>query len=331
MIKKWLYSVAVGALLMACEALGITVHDVLSNGFWSAEQRASKDYLNKITGWQYTSRQKNGKYKETEQGVIFKLQEITSGPKIDQVRWKHTKWFNALNNGIETVGNFKEKLVSNRPEHKEKLLTHMEEVSIYWIPKQASWLISDDMKISETYTAKPRKKDVRPMGPLVVNDWFPNSIEKSRGVRAQFYGTEENAVTNIVSDNEAYITRTIAQTGYIGGYYQFPLNEDASLSRTYNTHITTDEDHVYVDQTICENTINNPDYNQQDAYQTQYIATFKKGQWKNSTETITHTSNQQMADWYFNYLTQDQEQTTRISSHQSDYLSQRLKDTQNFR
>ena len=45
MTKKWLYSVAVGVLLMAGEALGITVHDVLSNGFWSAEQRGTHEYL----------------------------------------------------------------------------------------------------------------------------------------------------------------------------------------------------------------------------------------------------------------------------------------------
>ena len=37
MTKKWLYSVAVGTLLIAGEAMGITIHEVLSNGFWSTD------------------------------------------------------------------------------------------------------------------------------------------------------------------------------------------------------------------------------------------------------------------------------------------------------
>ena len=49
MTKKWLYSVAVGALLIAGEAMGVTVHDVLSNGFWSAEQRVDLVQLEQDT------------------------------------------------------------------------------------------------------------------------------------------------------------------------------------------------------------------------------------------------------------------------------------------
>lgn len=53
------------------------------------------------------------------------------------------------------------------------------------------------------------------MGPLVGDDWFPDSVEKTRNVVGLFYDTEENAVTNVISDNEAYITRTISQYGFI--------------------------------------------------------------------------------------------------------------------
>lgn len=327
MNKKWLYSVAMGALLIAGEALGITVHDVLSNGFWSAEQRGTYEYLDKATG--YRAKTSSGRYKLKETDVAYEQIGVwtVKGPKIDGLKWKARFWRNDIISVHfdKTKTSEKEKLIATcNKTHKEKTITYRQsDIQKFVYPTNTV------ETASSTYIVKPLKKDVRPMGPLVVDDWFPSSIEKDKSLDAQFYGTEENAVTNIISDNEAYITRTIAQTGYLWDYEGYPVNEDTSLLRTYNTHITTDDDHVYVDQTICENSTNNPKYNQQDAYQTQYVATFKKGQWKNSTETITHTSNKQAADWYLNYL--KQEQTTRISSQQPDYLSQRLKDTQNFR
>lgn len=45
MSKKWLYSVALGTLLVAGDAMGITVHEVLSHDFWSKEQKGTEFYL----------------------------------------------------------------------------------------------------------------------------------------------------------------------------------------------------------------------------------------------------------------------------------------------
>ena len=327
MTKKWLYSVAMGALLMAGDAFGITVHEVLSNGFWSAEQRGTHEYLDEATGHHAKTISIKTKVITGMSSLIW----MEKGPNLNGIKWKGKFWYNGSGTITTQQGERKEKLTATRNKtHKEKTLTY-EQISIKAMAVPGySGKTNTVINSSATYTVKPLKKGARPMGPLVVDDWFPDSIEKTWGVDGRFCGTEEHAVTNIVSDNEAYITRTVEQTGYLDKYfYGYPVNEDASLLRTYNTHITTDDDHVYVDQTICENSTNNPLYNQQDAYQTQYVATFKKGQWKNSTETITHTSNEQAADWYLNYL--KQKQTTRVSSQKPDHQSQRLKDTQNFR
>ena len=327
MTKKWLYSVAVGALLIAGEALGITVHDVLSNGFWSAEQRGTHEYLDEATGHHAKTISIKTKVITGMASLIW----MEKGPNLNGIKWKGKFWANSCTSGSALHGDYKEKLTATRNKtHKEKTWTY-EQISAKNMHVPGS--IEDTnivMNSSATYTVKSLKKGARPMGPLVVDDWFSDSIEKTWGVDGRFYGTEEHAVTNIVSDNEAYITRTVEQTGYLDKYfYGYPINEDASLLRTYNTHITTDDDHVYVDQTICENSTNNPEYNQQDAYQTQYIATFKDGRWRESTETITHTSNQQAADWYLNYL--KQKQTTRVSSHQPDHWTMNQRPRQNSR
>ena len=332
MSKKWLYSVAVGALLIAGEVLGITVHDVLSNGFWSAEQRGTHEYLDEATG--HNSKcisSRKARYKETAEGLEIIRGWTEKCPYLGGIKWKRK----VVENIVETPGTFqlkmKEKLIATRNKtHKEKTWNYEQKNEKTMRVPGSTRHTNIVMNSSATYTVKPLKKGARPMGPLVVDDWFPNSIEKTWGVDGRFYGTEEHAVTNIVSDNEAYITRTVEQTGYLDKYFSgYPVNEDASLLRTYNTHITTDDDHVYVDQTICENSTNNPLYNQQDAYQTQYVATFKKGQWKNSTETITQVSNQQGANWWLNYL--KQEQTTRVSSQQPDHWTMNQRPRQNSR
>ena len=62
MSKKWLYSVAAAALLIAGQAAGITIHDVLSNGFWSTQERATEMSLNAETTDNYKEKYK----KETE-------------------------------------------------------------------------------------------------------------------------------------------------------------------------------------------------------------------------------------------------------------------------
>lgn len=335
MTKKWLYSVAVGTLLIAGEAMGITVHDVLSNGFWSAEQRGSYEYLDKATGHHAKRVDKKFKAGEIEEGVYTASVIWTErGPKLNDINWRGKFWYNYIMTPTTDKITSKTKLNAIRNKtHKEKTLTceqtHTEIIETI----DATYSTNSVMSSSSDYVVKPLKKDARPMGSFVVDDWFPDSMEKRWESEAKFCGTEENAITNVISDNEAYITRTVAQTGYIYNHRREPINKDASLLRVYNTHITTDADHVYVEQEITEDTQNDPYYIRKNTYQTQYTATFKKGRWKGSTETITRIGNQQMADWYSEYLKPylRQNQTAVVSNQQPDHQSQRLKDTQNFR
>ena len=327
MKKKWLYSAALGALLIAGNALGITVHDVLSNGFWSTQARGTYETLYDLTDGQNPAKSEKEKEKTEADGArrLISIWTITS-PIVDGTHWKQKHWYNGLETDEWRRITKKEKLIATRDKtHKEKTITNAQMTMDMMYRYTSTNLVNN---ISSTYTVKPLKKDVRPMKPLVIDDWFPREIDRG-SMHSQFYGTEETAITNIISDNEVYITRTISQSGFIERFGGYQIKEDASLLRTYNTHITTDADHVYVDQTICENSTNNPLYNQQDAYQTQYVATFKKGQWKSSTETITQVSNKQAANWYINYT--KSQQTTQVSSHQPDHWTMNQRPRQNSR
>lgn len=306
MSKKWLYSVAVGALLIAGEAMGITVHDVLSNGFWSAEQRGTVKHLFELTGSEdYNARGKYSKTKIEEDGTErWHARVVTTGPIVDGVQWKEVVWYNSVEKGTDSLLNAKIKLNAKRNKiYKERTLTNQQSKGQLYEDTYAP--VNLVVNSSSTYVVKPQKKDARPMGPFVMDDWFPDAMATTSYKECRFFGTEHNAVTNVISDNEAYITGTIFQTGRVDKYDGYKVNEDSSLLRTYTQHITTDADHVYVEQVITENAQNDPIYNSQDTYQTQYTATFKKGQWKGATETISRVLNKQMADWYFKKFVQN--------------------------
>ena len=304
MSKKWLYSVALGALLMAGDAFGITVHEVLSNGFWSAEQRGTFEYAKKATdGYRSFTRKKEKEFFIDDAGIgHYSFMDVYSAPKISGMRWKTKRWYNWK---IDNEGSYTQldllKSSFVRQNHKEKTTTDLQEVgrlvnNIYEFTTQHEETV---------YMNKPKKKEARPIGPYVVDDWFPGAMESRSWRKTQFYGTEHTAVTNIISDNEAYITGNISQTGHIDEYDGYIVNEDTSLLRTYTQHITTDADHVYVEQEITEDAKNALMSNRQNTYQTQYTATFKKGRWKGETETITVTQNSQITDWFLKYWGQN--------------------------
>lgn len=326
MTKKWLYSVAIGALLMAGEALGITVHDVLSNGFWSAEQRGTEKYLQQIVPHpEYTEKTLKFKYKEDENGnITMSWTSVSAGPKVNHTRWKKRWHVDQVRTEKNIFRKEKSQLIAKRDRmYKEKTTTIKDD------GYSLTYDSEDNILDTYTYTVKPLGLDVRPMGSFVVDDWFPDSLTRPT-TSAQFYGTEHNAVTNVISDNEAYITGTISQTGHIDEYFDKKMDEPASLLRTYTQHITTDEDHVYVEQEITENTQNDPIYNRQTTYQTQYTATYKKGRWKGSTETISQMQNAQLADWYIKYM-QDRSSSVAGVTKILSRSAQRTKDTQNSR
>lgn len=45
MSRKWLYGVALGSLLVAGNAVGITVQDVLNHDFFAPEHRGTYEYV----------------------------------------------------------------------------------------------------------------------------------------------------------------------------------------------------------------------------------------------------------------------------------------------
>ena len=303
MDKKWLYSVALGALLMAGNAAGITVHEVLSHDFWSTdvEQRLTAEQLTEISDWD----DKPGKIKEKDNADGTRkcfLKSVRLGKTAENTQWKSKEIYNSFYSTAELDEKREKIFVVRHKTNKEKTITNENfEAQI-----TAGNVIASHSDIQEVYKNIPNKKDALPAGSYVVEDWFRSWLENRVGrSRAQFYGTEHSAVTNIISDNEAYITGTISQAGHIDKYDGYVVDEDASLLRTYTQHITTDADHVYVEQEITEDAKNAVWCNRKNTYQRQYTATFKKGRWKGETETITVTQNSQAADWYLKYLDQN--------------------------
>ena len=272
-MKKWLYSVAVGALLIAGEAMGITVHDVLSNGFWSDDQRGTLSYLQEVSPHPEIPKTLRSKETVDKEGNPRHIAtSLSTGPKQNGVRWKRRWRVDVIEGNEKYSRKTKEKLTSKQDgkcKEKTQTVTQRDEYGKYF-PK-----VTDNNQ--SVYTVKPLKgADGRPMRPFVVDDWFPGRMENSY-IDCSFYGTEYNATTNVISDNEAYITGTVSQTGHVNETWDgYKVDEDAYLLRTYTQHITTDADHVYVEQQIEENSQNNPINNSQLIYQTQYTATYKK-------------------------------------------------------
>lgn len=295
MTKKWLYSAAMGALLIASEAFGVTVHDVLSNGFWSAEHRGTEAYLQEVAP--HDSKIKKNTAKENADGTItYSVVYVLSGPIMNQTFWKSRRKFKGTESDSHRQGTAKTKLIDRRDGVKEKTVT-VEQDDINLMPTKTATSIVYD--IQETYMAKPKSKTALPMGPMVpdVIDSVYQTIIANPYWSAEFYGTEHTATTNIVSDSEAFITGVIRETGYIHTVDDYVVEQPYALLRSYTRHITTDANHVYEDQDISEVSTNDPDYNTQKHLITQYTATFKKGRWKGSTETRTERVESHISGW----------------------------------
>ena len=300
-MKKWLYGVALGALLVAGNAAGVTVHEVLSNDFWSMEQRGTRENLAEVTGERGP---KQKKYQRTfdQDTWIEKIEScyVYKGPLTDKTRWKEKEWSDVTDGRDFYIYDSVVTLTDQRPIYREKTITkeHYESQGILDTYYSTNRYVNTQI----TYTGKPRQANVRPTGPYVVDDWFPDAMTTKSYQECRFFGTEHTAVTNVISDNEAYITGTISQTGHIDKYKDKKVDQPASLLRTYTQHITTDANHVYVEQEITENTQNDPVYNSQNTYQTQYTATFKKGRWKGEKETISKVSQRDITSWCLKQL-----------------------------
>lgn len=122
MSKKWLYSVAVGALLIAGEAMGITVHDVFSNGFFSSEIRETGLHLMETT--KYKDVIKKDKKTQDEEGneTLFFAWSTRGRSAVDGVRWKEKVNSITWDSKDEKVNIYVEqrKLTVNKPLYREK-------------------------------------------------------------------------------------------------------------------------------------------------------------------------------------------------------------------
>ena len=279
-------------MLIAGSSAGITVQEVFSNGFFSSEHKGTYEYLSKIG-----SRTKWKKRTETTENGYQKIsfQQINTDRTAER-RWKSKQWVVQLDNGINYIEDIQLNLTCKRKPYKEKETTQRHKDLQY-----CDIDYSQNETTQTTYTNKIRGKNTRPIGPWELDDWFPSCMKSDEFRKTQFYGTEIDARTNIVSDFEAYITRTIKQTGYIDEWLKYPVNVPSSMLRTYMTHITTDDDHVYIHQDIREVGKNCMSMDRQEDYTTDYTLTLKKGRCVREKETITKISQENISQWYQDY------------------------------
>ena len=329
MSKRWLYSVAVGALLIVGEAMGVTVQDVLSNDFWSPSHRGTAAYMASLTEKEHVlPHSKTLMYKDRTKSDgtgKFACADV-SYASMGKIKWRNTNYLHT--NIVKEQESFilyirdKYKIKAVREAHKEK---HKITRVATLLQDEKQWGQNSDENITTVYKDKIRQPDGKPIKPFVLENWFTEQMTNSWFLNGQLYETKDVAITNVVSDNEAYITRTIHQSGYLYDWMGYPVNEDAFVLSTYTTHITTDEDHVYVTQDITEKFKNEfiCVTDGENNYTTEYVATRKKGRWKTAQETITQTLKSETCPWYYDYKKSEASNTsvTKVSRAQ-DRLAQ---------
>ncbi len=206
MNKKWLCSVAVGALLIAGEAFGITVHDVLSNGFWNTDSRclASIDVSTEI---QNVSKNKDFKkpiarcYK-TEEYTRIATKIFTLGKdKVGHHRWKKTYFSDKKSyyNPREEEIYINNVLDMRAPHSRQK-----QEATVYhkfwnYLPSITDYTTGTNV-VNSVYACKP--KGGHPVGPYTEN-WAHQEFAPAITFQYTLLSAEHNAITNIISDHEA--------------------------------------------------------------------------------------------------------------------------------
>lgn len=316
-MKKWLYSVALGALF-ASHAFAITTHEVLSNGWWSEDTRATHAYLDEIAPHpNINGKMKKLKVTTDENGnpkstfvVVYK------GPAVAGTRWTARRSETRINADEYQSYDRTEKLTARRHKtYKEKSVDKEQQYGSTYLLGDVLWNQQD------TYTVKPLKKDARPMGGYVVEERFQDEMLFPLRQDFRFDGTQEEAITNFVSDSEAYITGTVRQSGYLNSFMGYVIGEQASLLRKYTTQVTMDVNNVYVYRKITETTTNEGYSNVQRDYEINQVVTFDdKGRWKNSKETVTSTYKSETADWFKEYLKSEGNSTATISAQAQSAL-----------
>ena len=316
MSKKWLYSVAAGALLMAGEALGITVHDVLSNGFWSTQERATEMSLNAATTDNYKEKYKKEQSEQTPDGYETKSFVYTKKAKTtNDVAWTQNK-FHAQVTGNELEANYNTQTIKVKNNDRKEVDLSEDLNSINYMETCPTNILEASANL---YSFKPTKKGARPVEPFFPDtEWFKQltSVEYP-GVCGRALAKD---TTNIISDTEAKIRGVMMRSSLLHfvkiGFPNIEFGKDPENSSywghvlyPYEKTITVSNNHVIVEQTIGEDTTFT--HTTTGEYQTKYIASFnKKGAWKKSTETVTKWRSSQANDWYTNYYRIQQQNTT---------------------
>ena len=303
MSKKWLYSVAVGALLIAGEALGITVQEVLSNGFWNGDSRGlSRGNVNKEILW--ASKRKNFKktvstWQETPEYGKGLLKTFTLGKdKVGHRRWKIIREDKLI---IYTTPQEECRFINSIFDLRTPLSRQKQNVIAYqkkwdYMPAINDYITSTNV-IDTTYTCKPKKG--RPVGPYTEN-WTHQEFVCIDTCNFTILNTEHNAITNIISDNEAYISGSVYQTGTYDSILGLETGWPIWMDRAYTQHILTSNDVVYISQNIS---VQSSSYeNEERTYYTDYTATFKNGKCKGETESISCVQKAKYRNEYIEFL-----------------------------
>ena len=308
MNEKWLYSSALGVLLIVGEVLGITVHDVLSNGFWSTQERATEMSLNAETTDNYKEKYKKETETPREDGSVEKSYLYTKkGKTTNDVVWAQSKNYwgktgttNPLENDQQTL-----KVVSR---HRKEQSTS-DEWKAQTLMETCPTNIAEESVAS--YTFKPRKKDARPVLPYMPNtEWFARIANQYPG---HLWAQDDWAYyTNFVSDTEAIVYGRIMRSAALPFHKILPKREEllfwGQAKYTYDRKITVQDNKVIVEQNFNEDSTY--EHEIKGGIKTKYVATFgKNGQWKKSTEVVSQWRSGHANDWYTNYYRIKQQET----------------------
>jgi hypothetical protein len=292
MTKKWLYSAAVGALLIASEAFGVTVQDVLKidwdNYRWNFDKLAhtySGMYRNKIMKDTYTTRADG-----TVENTFVQKASFNNGG----INWKYTAFYDGIQGedsfSFTTQSNLKNKV---KGKYTDKTSTQKDfsadtMITDYWVTN-AVW------DTQNVYTFKPANKNTQPMGPYVLDDTFQEDLESYGFI---FYGSETKGITNIISDTEAFIVYETHATGFVGIYNGHEVNEPASLDRKTVQYLTTDKKTFRIQQTTTQTAINAGTVNSQTTVEADYTGKMNgKGRVTKVMETSSIHENMQLRPW----------------------------------
>ena len=314
MSKKWLYSVAAGALLIAGQAAGITVHDVLSNGFWSSELRQTEESLNTATTDNYKEKYKNEKTEEYE-GLIKtsylykKKATTTDGIKWSQKKYQTDEKETATSNRTAVIN---QTIKTKLPKFKEQIMSYEIHSVGFVFPPFSNY---GDFE-RQDYSFKRRARNARPVHPFIFNNdtnWFFNTLDQFP--HGEIF-LEHVATTNITSDSNAHITgHFIAQSTLdkcelgllpsdrVPSYIRFI---DVHDRYNYEIGIQVAKNKVCIEQNITKDAVMT--YDLEYRCETKYIATFnKRDKWKKSTEHVESYRNFFADEWYQIYTQKQKE------------------------